>query len=154
MSQLRNMIVLAARQRESPFCRQIVPSMHRNIFMKSSQGAKDNEYSYQPENVKKKTYALYISSINCFFLSFYIVKGWRTSGTEPGFNSLFPLSSCFPSPTSLSEINSWRGEGWWKFQHLGNLLLWSMSFLSPFSPFYGTQICKWSLTHQDVDTGN
>ena len=39
----------------TPFCRQIVLSMRKNIFMKSSQGAKVNEYGYQPENVKKKT---------------------------------------------------------------------------------------------------
>ena len=32
----------------------MVLSMRKNIFMKSSQGAKVNEYSYQPENVKKK----------------------------------------------------------------------------------------------------
>ena len=54
MSQLPNMIVLAARQRELPFCRQIVLSMHKNILMKNSQGTKVNEYSYQPENVKKR----------------------------------------------------------------------------------------------------
>ena len=39
----------------TPFCRQIVLSMHKNIPMKNSQGGKVNEYSYQPEKVKKKT---------------------------------------------------------------------------------------------------
>ena len=43
-----------------PFCRQIVLSMHKNILMKNSQGAKVNEYSYQQEQVKKDIGTLYL----------------------------------------------------------------------------------------------
>ena len=99
------------------------------MIKKNSQGAKVDEYSYQPENVKK-TYALYISSIEFFSFRFILLKAGEPvaqSGVLIHY-SLFLLT--FPSPTSLSEINNCRGEGWGKFKHLGNLLLWSMSFLS------------------------
>ena len=67
MSQLRNVIVLAARKKMgTPVCCQIVLSMRKKMVKKNSQGAKVDEYSYQPEK-RKKRYRHFISLQSIFF---------------------------------------------------------------------------------------
>ena len=130
------------------FVRQIVLLMRKKMVKENSQGAKVDDFKFwiqllSRKRKKKKRHKHFISlpSILFLFVLYCLKAGEPVVQSQVLIHSSFFLRS-FPSPTSLSELNNCRGEGWGKFEHLGKLLLWLMSFLSLLFPFYGTQICK------------
>ena len=131
------------------FGRQIVLLMRKKRVNENSQGAKVDNFKFwiqlltRKRKKKKKKHRHFISlpSILFPFVLYCLKAGEPVVQSQVLIHSSFFLRS-FPSATSFSELNNCRGEGWGKFEHLGKLLLWSMSFLSLFFPFYGTQICK------------
>ena len=87
--------------------------------------------------IRSSSQALYISSINSFSFRLYCLKAGKpvVQSRVLIHSSLILFSYFSHSYLSLRNKQPRRGGGWGKFEHLGNLLLWSISFLSFLFPF-------------------
>ena len=130
---------------ETLFVRQIALSMRKKMVKENSQGAKVDNIKFwiqlltrKRKNKKQKKHRHFISLplIPFPFVLYCLKAGEPVVQSLVLIHSCLILFSCFScSYLSLRNKQPRRGGGWGKFEHLGNLLLWSISFLSFLFPF-------------------